>query len=336
MREALLYEPGSAGGVRCLLCNHYCRLRDGDFGRCRVRQCAGDRLVTLVADRVAALQVDPIEKKPLFHFLPGSRSLSLATVGCNFRCTFCQNHSLSQRPARCKDYPGDPIAPAELVKLALARECRSISYTYTEPTVFYELTRETGLAARAAGLKNVYVSNGYMSREAIAGLTDFLDAINVDLKSFSDTFYRRLCGARLGPVLDSIRTFHAAGVWVEVTTLLIPGQNTGEAELRQLAGFLVSVSPDIPWHVSAFHPDYQLQDLPRTSVRDLEQACRIGREAGLRFVYCGNVPGHDSENTRCPACGAVLIERRGVLARSLLPGAPACPACGAAVPGVLD
>ena len=335
MREASLYLTKPGGQVRCQLCSHYCRLREGQFGLCRVRKCEGGRLVTLVADRVAALHVDPIEKKPLFHFLPGSTSLSLATVGCNFRCTFCQNHALSQRPATFKDCPGDPVKPSELVHLAMDRGCRSLSYTYTEPTVFYELTREAGLAARAAGLKNVYVSNGYMSREAIGEMTDFLDAINIDLKSFSDDFYRRYCGGRLQPVLDSIRDLHGAGVWVEVTTLVIPGLNSDERELRPLAEYIASVSPEIPWHVSAFHPDYQLTDRPRTPAGLLETAYRIGREAGLRYVYCGNVPGHEAESTRCPGCGAVLIERTGFWVRSLRLKAPACPDCGAAVPVVL-
>jgi pyruvate formate lyase activating enzyme len=335
MVEAQLYERRGDGNVRCLLCSHYCVLGDGRRGICGVRQCRSGRLFSLVDDRVVALHVDPIEKKPLFHFLPGSRSLSLATVGCNFRCEFCQNHAISQHPHGAPDIPGEAVTPGELVAAARRQRCDSIAYTYTEPTVFYELTRATGLAARAAGLRNVYVTNGYMSAEAVAGLRDFLDAANVDLKSFSDAFYRRWCGARLQPVLDSICRLHAAGVFVEVTTLIIPGRNSDAAELRAMAEFLAGVDPAIPWHVSAFHPDYRMLDAPPTPVALLELAWVEGRRAGLQYIYCGNVPGHARENTCCPACGRVLIERTGFrIVRQRLAG-PACPDCGAAVPVVL-
>ena len=225
-REAYLYEKRPGGGVRCLLCSHRCVIGEGRRGICGVRECRDGRLLTLVFDRVVSLGVDPVEKKPLFHFLPGTPSLSLAAVGCNFRCEFCQNFSISQLPRAGGPIPGEPVTPGELAALAASRGCPSISYTYTEPTVFYELTRETGLLARAKGLRNIYVTNGYMSPEAVHEMKDFLDAANVDLKSFSDEFYRHYCGARLEPVLASIRALHRAGVWLEITTLVIPGRNS--------------------------------------------------------------------------------------------------------------
>ncbi|HNR39923.1 MAG TPA: AmmeMemoRadiSam system radical SAM enzyme [Acidobacteriota bacterium] len=335
MVEAQLYERRDAGAVRCLLCSHYCVIGEGRRGICGVRECRGGRLFTRVADRVVAIHVDPIEKKPLFHFLPGSRSLSVAAVGCNFRCEFCQNHSISQYPREAADIPGDPTTPDELVAAAVRHGCGSLSYTYTEPTVFFELTRATGLAARRAGLRNVYVTNGFMSGEAAAAMAEFLDAANVDLKSFSDAFYRSYCGARLQPVLDSIRRLHAAGVFLEVTTLIIPGRNSDAAELRAVAEFLAGVDPAIPWHVSAFHPDYRMLDAPPTPVALLELAYAEGCRAGLKYIYCGNVPGHELENTCCPTCRAVLIERIGFRIRRQRLTRPVCPDCGAPVPVVL-
>ena len=326
-KEAYLYEKGPGGSVRCILCSHRCVIGEGRRGICGVRECRDGRLMTLVFDRVVSLGVDPVEKKPLFHFLPGTLSLSLATVGCNFRCEFCQNFSISQLARAGGPLPGEPVTPGELAILAASRGCPSISYTYTEPTVFYELTRETGLLAREKGIRNIYVTNGYMSPEAVHEMRDFLDAANVDLKSFSDEFYRHYCGARLEPVLESIRALHRAGVWLEITTLVIPGRNSDPAELRQIAEFIASVDPRIPWHVSAFHPDYRMTDVPRTAAALLEKACALGEEAGLQYVYSGNVPGHPAESTRCPSCRRVLVERAGFrVVRNEL-SRPECPHC---------
>ncbi len=335
-KEADLYDVLPDGAVRCRLCNHYCRIADGHRGVCGVREAQDGRLYTLVYDRVVAIHADPIEKKPLFHFLPGSRSLSVATVGCNFRCDFCQNYSISMYPREHSDVPGDRVSPAELVQVALDRKCRSISYTYTEPTIFFELARDTGILARQSGLRNVFVSNGYMSREALDKLPDFLDAANIDLKSFSDEFYRSYCGARLDPVLESIRALHAAGIWIEITTLVIPGLNSSPDELARIAGFIASVDARIPWHVSAFHPDYHRLSTPPTSVRHLEAALAAGEAAGLKHVYGGNVPGHPSENTHCPECGTLLIERRGFTIRRNLLTRPVCPTCGHDVAVILE
>ncbi|MBN2431675.1 MAG: AmmeMemoRadiSam system radical SAM enzyme [Acidobacteria bacterium] len=336
MKEAYLYEKLPEGGVRCQLCSHYCRIQPNRRGICHVRECRGDRLVTLVYDRVVSMQGDPIEKKPFFHFLPGTDSLSIATVGCNFRCEFCQNYSISQYPQEHNDIPGTPVTPEEIVDIAAARGFRSISYTYTEPTVFFELAYDTGVLARRRGLRNNFVSNGFMTPRAIEKMSDFLDAANIDLKSFSDEFYRKYCGGRLEPVLDSIRRLHEAGIWLEVTTLVIPGLNSEADELHRLAAFLADVDPRIPWHVSAFHPDYHMTDRPRTSIRHLEQAVTAGQEAGLRYIYFGNTPGHRSESTFCPHCGQLLVERRGfaVIKNRLVK--PVCPDCRGEIDIILD
>ncbi len=311
VQAALWREWRGGPSVHCFLCAHHCRISPGERGLCGVRENQAGVLYTLVYGLPVSTAVDPIEKKPLFHYLPGSLSFSVATVGCNFSCEFCQNSEISQMPRRTGRIAGRPVAPERVVEMALAEGCASISYTYTEPTIFYEYARDCARLATEAGLKNVFVTNGYMTAEALEDIDGCLHAANVDLKSFSDDFYRALAGARLKPVLDSIRRLWEMGVWVEVTTLLIPGRNDGETELRSLAAFLVSVSPDIPWHVSRFYPSYLLLDTPPTPVAAVERALSIGREAGLAYVYGVNIPGHDSESTMCPSCGAILIERRG-------------------------
>jgi pyruvate formate lyase activating enzyme len=297
--------------VHCFLCAHHCRIAPGDRGLCGVRENRDGVLYTLVYGRPVSVAIDPIEKKPLFHFLPGSMSLSLATVGCNFTCLFCQNAEISQMPRDHGEIAGRFLSPGHVVETALEAGCLSISYTYTEPTVYYEYARDCAELATAAGLKNVFVTNGYMTADALRDIEGHLDAANVDLKSFSDEFYRTLVGARLKPVLDSIRRLHDMGVWVEVTTLLISGRNDGDDELRSLASYLAAISCDIPWHVSRFFPAYRLLDAAPTSLASIEKAVRIGREEGLHYVYGGNIPGHASESTVCPDCGEVVIERQG-------------------------
>jgi pyruvate formate lyase activating enzyme len=332
VRAALWRDWRGGPRVHCFLCAHHCRIVPGERGLCGVRENREGTLYTLVYGYPVSTAVDPIEKKPLFHFLPGSRSLSLATVGCNFACAFCQNADISQLPRVRGRVAGRPLSPEQVVEEALSAECASISYTYTEPTIFYEYARDCARLATSAGLKNVFVTNGYMTAEALEDIGGDLHAANVDLKSFSDEFYRTLVGARLKPVLDSIRRLRDMGVWVEVTTLLIPGRNDGADELRSLASFLVSVSPDIPWHVSRFYPAYRLADVPPTPVASLERALHIGREEGLRYVYAGNIPGHPAESTVCPVCGETVIERQGFrLARNGI-NKGCCPRCGAAIP----
>ncbi len=332
--RAELWEAWRGGPqVHCYLCAHHCRIGPGGLGKCGVRENQDGVLYTLVYGCPISTAVDPIEKKPLFHFLPGTSTYSLATVGCNFTCSFCQNAEISQMPADQGRVVGKPMTPETVVAGALATGCRSISYTYTEPTIFYEYARDCARLATAEGLKNVFVTNGFMTAEMLADIDGHLHAANVDLKSFSDEFYRSLTGARLKPVLDSIRRLHAMGVWLEVTTLLIPGRNDDDAELRGLAEFLVSVSPDIPWHVSRFWPTYRLMDAPATPVSTVEKAVRIGRDAGLRYVYGGNVPGHSSESTQCPECGSVVMERAGNSLKRDRTAGGRCPECGCQIAG---
>jgi len=330
----MLYEKGEGGRLVCNLCAHRCKIAEGRFGICGVRRNVGGVLRTLVFGQVVAAHVDPIEKKPLFHFAPGSLSLSIATVGCNFRCSFCQNWSISHAPRDGGVRASEAIAPRRLVELAEENKCHSISYTYTEPTIFFEYAYETARLASEKGIKNVFVTNGYMTPEALDAIHPHLHAANVDLKAFDDKTYRRIMGAKLQPVLDSIAKMHSQGVWVEVTTLVIPTVNDSDEELGEIADFIASLSPSIPWHVSRFHPDYHMTHLPPTPVEALARAIRIGKERGLRYVYAGNVPGHAGENTVCHSCGITLIERFGfhVTRNDVRNGR--CPNCGAAVDGV--
>ncbi len=266
--EAALWTPGEDGRALCALCAHRCSVAPGHWGICGVRENRAGTLVTHAYGRVVAAAVDPIEKKPLYHFLPGTTSFSVATAGCNFRCGFCQNWSISQLRAENGEAEGRPLPPERIAALARENGCASVSYTYTEPTIFFEYARDAALPARAAGLANVFVSNGYMTAEAAAASRPWLDAANIDLKAFRDETYRKVCGARLQPVLETIERLRAAGVWIEVTTLIVPGMNDGEDELADIARFLASLDRDIPWHISRFHPDYEITDRPVTPVRD--------------------------------------------------------------------
>ena len=328
MKEAMLYHKLDNNDVQCVLCAHRCLIKPGRIGICGVRENRDGTLYTLVYAQAVAANVDPIEKKPLYHYLPNTWSFSIATVGCNFRCTFCQNADISQASRgeglirRGQEFP-----PEEVVKAAQRQGCASIAYTYTEPTIFFEYAYDTAVIAAEQGIKNIFVTNGYMTKEALETIEPYLDAANVDLKAFDDKFYRRLCGAKLQPVLDSICLMHEMGVFVEVTTLVIPGHNDSDAELRQIAEFLVGISPDLPWHISRFVPHYKMRDVPPTPVVTIHRAVEIGYKAGLRYVYAGNVPGDEYENTRCPHCGEVVIGRVGYHTQVRLEGEK-CPACG--------
>ncbi|MDX9833781.1 MAG: AmmeMemoRadiSam system radical SAM enzyme [Desulfobulbus sp.] len=335
MYEALFYQRMENEDVVCDLCSHHCRILEGRRGLCGVRENQGGRLVSLVYGLVVAHNVDPIEKKPLFHFLPSSLSYSIATMGCNFQCLYCQNYQISQ----CADLGegpinGTPYSPEEVVADAERTGCRSISYTYVEPAVFYEFARDCGRLARERGLRNVFVSNGYMSAATTRDMGPWVDGINIDLKAYSDSFYRQVCKARLQPVLDSIRLCHELGIWVEVTTLLIPGLNDGDEELRDIARFLRDVSPAIPWHVTGFSPTYRMLDRPSTPAATLRRAREIGLEEGLLHIYQGNVSDAGAEDTRCPGCGGLLIARHGFYSRIEAMAAGRCTACGQAVAGV--
>jgi pyruvate formate lyase activating enzyme len=288
----------------------------------------------LVYGAVCAEQVDPIEKKPLFHVLPGSTSYSFATVGCNFRCHHCQNFTISQ-VERGAPIRGIERTPQEIVQRAQTAGCQSISYTYTEPTIFFEYAYDTARLAREAGLRNIFVTNGYITREALTMIAPYLDAANIDLKGFSERFYREMVHARLSEVLDSIIEYRRLGIWVELTTLIIPGLNDADAELHELASFIVAnLGADTPWHVTQFYPTYKMQDRPRTPVATLRKAREIGRAAGLRYVYEGNVPGEGGENTWCPSCGVLLIARQGFAIASNRTRQGACPDCGTTIAGI--
>jgi pyruvate formate lyase activating enzyme len=331
----MFYEQLKKGVVQCHLCRFRCRIETGRRGICGVRENSGGKLYSLVYGLAVAEQVDPIEKKPLYHVLPGSRSFSVATAGCNFRCQHCQNYSISQVPATLKKIPGKSLSPMEIVAKAQASDCRSISYTYTEPTVFFEYAFDTAMLANAVGLKNIFVTNGYISPEALKAIHPYLDAANIDLKGFSDRFYREVAHAALGEVLDCIIEYKRLGIWIELTTLIIPGWNDNDAELQAMARFIVDkVGPDTPWHVSAFYPTYQMTDRPPTPPSTLNRAREIGMAAGLRYVYEGNVPDSAGSHTWCPACKAELIRRNGyyILSNRIKDGA--CPECGNVIAGI--
>jgi pyruvate formate lyase activating enzyme len=337
MKEAMFYEKLESGQVRCGLCRFRCLIGAGKRGHCRVRENRDGILFSLVYGRVVAEHVDPIEKKPLFHVLPGSRSYSVATVGCNFRCLHCQNYNISQPQEQAVEGSGSFLSPEALVERALAAGCRTISYTYTEPTIFFEYAYDTAVLARAAGLRNVFVTNGYITSDALAAIAPFLDAANIDLKGFSESFYREVVGAKLSEVLDCIREFKRLGVWLEITTLVIPNRNDSPEELRAIADFLANeIGPETPWHVSQFYPTYRLTGEPRTPVSTLRAARSIGLEAGLRYVYEGNVPGEGGENSCCPSCGGLLIKRYGHLIEKNLLSRGRCPVCGFEVDGIWD
>ncbi len=333
--EGMLYERLAGDSVRCNVCAFRCIIRPGARGVCLVRRNVAGTLHTLVYGRAATQQIDPIEKKPLFHFYPGTTTYSIDTVGCNLRCRFCQNWQASQAVRDEELMVGSEATPEQIVSAARRWDCRSISYTYTEPTVFFEYAYDTARLAHEAGLANVFVTNGYETPEAVETIRPYLDAANVDLKSFSDDFYRRLCTARLQPVLDTLRLMKRLGIWLEVTTLIIPDLNDSDDELRALTSFLVEeLGGDTPWHVSRYFPAYRLADKPPTPLDTLERAATIGREAGLRHVYVGNVPGGERESTHCPHCGHLLIHRRGFdLVKNRLQNG-LCPRCGGTVAGV--
>jgi len=335
VKEAFLYKKLADKKVKCELCPHFCLIVDGKRGICGVRENQDGVLCSLVYGKIVSSYADPIEKKPLFHFLPGSFSYSIATAGCNFRCLFCQNWEISQMPREQRIIIGEEKTPDEIVSAALKENCQSIAYTYTEPTIFFEFAYDCSKLAREKGLKNVFVTNGFMTAEALNMISPYLDAANVDLKSFREDFYRHISGARLAPVLETLKLVKKLNIWVEVTTLLIPGLNDSKSELAEIANFIKNeLGEETPWHVSAFFPAYKMTDRPPTPAATLEIARQIGLEAGLKYVYAGNLPIEEAENTYCGKCKKLLIERRGfqVIKNYLKNGA--CPYCGERISGV--
>ena len=326
MKKATLFKKLERNSVRCLCCQRYCIIDQGRSGVCGVRQNIDGNLYLNVYGKAIAVNIDPIEKKPLYHFLPGSKIFSFGTIGCNFRCAFCQNWDISQVPANAKEKYENPetaelvvskmcdggqdLPPEKIVDYCITNKIPSIAYTYNEPAIFSEYAHDTGVKARALGIKNVYVSNGYESRECLEYIKDFCDAINIDIKSFNPDFYAKTFGGvKLSGVKETIKLAHKMGFWIECTTLIIPESNDGDKELTEIAKFLADISKDIPWHVTAFHPDYKMRDKKATPVSTLLCAWEIGKKAGLNYVYVGNVIGEDHSNTLCPKCGRVLVER---------------------------
>ncbi len=336
MKEAMFFSSHEEGAVECELCPQHCRIGRNGRGSCGVRENQEGKLFSLVYGKMVASNIDPIEKKPLFHFFPGSLSYSIATVGCNLHCRHCQNSDISQMPIEEKKIIGRFFKPEAVVALAQKGKCHSISYTYTEPTVYFEFAYDTAKLADKAGLKNVFVSNGYVSPEPIMMIQPYLHGANIDLKSFRESFYRKVCKARLEPVLDTIRLIKKLGIWLEITTLLIPGLNDDTEELKDIACFIKDLDLDIPWHVSAFHPTYKMTDRPRTPIESLRKAWEIGKAEGLRFVYTGNIPGEEGENTYCPFCGKCIIRRFGFRVISLEVDQGLCRHCGKSIPIMMD
>jgi pyruvate formate lyase activating enzyme len=311
-KKAMLWEKLEGNKVHCYLCAHHCQIAEDRFGFCGMRKNIKGELYTYAYGSVIANHVDPVEKKPLYHFLPGTYSYSIATIGCNFHCPFCQNWTISQTSQRDGALEGHELKPEEVVSEALKNGCRSISYTYTEPTIFFEYAYDTAKLAKEKGLYNNFVTNGYMTKEAIDKIRPYLDAANVDLKFFKDESYRRICKGSLQPVLDSIRNMKNDGIWVEATTLVIPGENDSDEELEGIAGFLAETGKEIPWHISRFHPDYKYTDSVPTPLDTMERAAEIGKKAGLKYIYLGNVL--TGSETLCPDCGTLLMERGGFTA----------------------
>jgi pyruvate formate lyase activating enzyme len=333
VHEAILYEKEAENKTKCLLCRHSCVIKPAERGLCGVRENRDGTLYTLVYDKVAATGIDPIEKKPFFHFHPGTLAYSMATMGCNFSCAHCQNCHLSRSPADHGEITGRAMAPERIVAAARDQGCRSLSYTYSEPTVFAELVLDTSLLAREEGLYNTWVTNGYASPELIEKLDGLIDAANIDLKAWSKDFYKTICRAKPDGVLDTIRRLHAMGVWIEITTLLIPDLNDEPAEIERMAEFIAGIDVNIPWHISRYHPAYQMQTKPITPIEALARAREIGRKTGLHHVYAGNVPGNEGENTTCPGCGRLLIHRYGFSIRSFHLDGDRCPDCNVKVEG---
>lgn len=334
MHEARLWRKAKDNRVECYLCSFHCNIADGKLGICGVRENHGGILYSLNYGKLVAQNIDPVEKKPLFHFQPGSYSYSISTVGCNFRCLHCQNYEISQMPRDRKAVAGIEVPCESVVKDALGSGCKSISYTYTEPTIFFEYAKDCSELARKENLKNIFVTNGYMTKECLDELKGLLDAANVDIKGFREDFYKKVCGAKLGPVLESIEYMLMLKIWVEVTTLVIPGHNDSEEELRDIARWICKTDKKMPWHISAFYPAYKMRDVPPTPRSIIDRAREIGISEGLRYVYTGNVPGDAGESTYCYNCKKLLVKRFGFDVRANYIKDSKCPYCDSLIDGV--
>lgn len=321
--------------VQCLLCKHHCTIKKGYSGLCGVRKNIDGVLFAMTYGRAIAKHLDPIEKKPLFHFFPGSSSYSIATVGCNFHCFYCQNYDISQMPKEGGAILGEYYPPEDVVKDAQLLGAKSIAYTYTEPTVFFEYAYDVAKLAKESGIYNIFVTNGYTEAKPLEDIKPYLDAANVDLKSFREDFYKKICGAKLKNVLDTLKLYKKLNIWIEVTTLIIPKYNDSDEELRDIARFIKNeLSIDTPWHVTAFYPTYKLLDAPPTPAKTLRRAFEIGKSEGLFYVYTGNIPGEKGESTYCHKCEQRVIERKGFSIREMHMKNGCCDFCGEKISGL--
>jgi len=314
MKEVTLYKKLNNKKVQCQNCAHYCIIAPNKRGICKVKENKNGKLFSLVYGKACSLEIDPIEKKPFFHFMPGTRSLSVATVGCQFACHSCLNWQISQAPKLTGKIEGENISPKQIVETAKENKLPSISYTYTDPIIFSDYALDIMKLAKKEKIKNAWVTSGFLSKELFSLVSPFLDAANVDLKSFDDDFYRQYCEGRLRPVLDTLIRMKEKKIWVEVTTLVIPGLNDSKENLKKIAQFIKKeLGPEIPWHISRFSKaiSWKLKDVPNTPIKTLEKAYEIGKKAGLKYVYLGNVSNSSQENTFCPKCQAKMIERIG-------------------------
>jgi len=334
MKKAILWKKLKDSIVECQACNFRCKIPSGSLGNCSVRKNMNGELFSLVYGNISSRNVDPIEKKPLFHFYPGIRTYSIGTVGCNFRCLFCQNYDISQSSVNEND-EFDSTTPEQIVEAAKKYGCEAIAYTYNEPSIFIEFVVETAKLAKKQGLKNVYVTNGYETKETLEELKGLVDAMNIDLKSMNDEFYLKVCGAvKIENVLETIALAHKMGFWIEITTLVIPGHNDSEKELKEIADFISNLDKNIPWHISRFFPMYKMENVPPTPIETLMKARKIGADAGLKYIYVGNAQTPEYENTICPKCSATIIERNwheGIVNNKLKKGK--CPECGEKIEG---
>lgn len=332
-REAMFYSKLGGGSVRCDLCPHGCLLNNGQRGFCRARECGGGKLHTLVYELACSMHIDPIEKKPMFHVLPASRVFSIATAGCNSRCKFCQNWQISQSPP--EETTNIELTCGEVVKKALQSGCKSIAYTYSEPNVFYEYGIETAKIARSKGIKNIWVTGGLINREPLIELCKYVEAANIDFKAFDDDYLRNVCFQNLKTITDTIKISKDMGMWIEITNLIIPTLNDDFSKIEEMALWIKNnVGKDVPLHFSRFWPMYKLRNLPPTPVATLEKAREIALNSGLEYVYIGNLPGHEANNTYCPSCKKLVIGRRGYLITSFEMSGAACRSCGHKIPGI--
>ncbi len=334
MKEAYLYKKLNWWQVQCTACNHYCTPPNGKTGRCGVRKNIDGKLQLLVYNLALWVGIDPIEKKPLYHFYPKSKVFSFGTAGCNLTCDFCQNRAMSQ----VKDNPwllklGKEMAPEFIIKYCKENNITAIAYTYNEPTVFWEYAYDTMVLAKKEGIHNIFVSNWFFSKEMFEKMKGILDAINIDLKSFNPKFYDEICGARLEPVLENIKKIADSDIHLEVTTLIIPWYNNSKEELENIANFLSNIDTSIPWHVSAFSKAYKMEYASNTTLDQIEEAYNIGKQAGLKYVYAGNVVSLGLENTLCPKCNALLITRNGYNVNIVGLDGNKCSECGYKIEG---